>query len=97
MLLGRCDLDQDGRAVPRTLTRGLNLWETGVTTDDSVRAGALAMLLSVLLYGFVQACPRSPTRLTFKHVLVGCTNWTRAYDCTIWARACEMHYLAMCF
>jgi hypothetical protein len=57
ILVGRCDLDEEGRAVPRTLTRGLNLWDTGVTTDDSVRAGALAMTISVLLYGFVQACP----------------------------------------
>ncbi|KAG1679416.1 hypothetical protein FOA52_007707 [Chlamydomonas sp. UWO 241] len=54
ILVGRCDLDDNGRAKDKTHTRGWDLDSTGVTTDDSVRQGALVMAASVLLYGFVQ-------------------------------------------
>lgn len=43
-----------GQAVDRTLTRTGDLMATGVTTDADVRPGARIMVLSVLLYGFVQ-------------------------------------------
>ena len=55
LLLGRCDLDDEGRAVPRTLTRGAGLLRTGVTADADVRSGAGAMLASLALYAIVQA------------------------------------------
>lgn len=54
VLAGRCDLDAQGQAVDRTLTRTGDLTATGVTTDADVRPGARIMVLSVLLYGFVQ-------------------------------------------
>ncbi|KAK9842030.1 hypothetical protein WJX81_004927 [Elliptochloris bilobata] len=54
LLLGRCDLGEDGRAVPRTLTRGGDLLATGVTADADVRSGAAAMIASLALYAIVQ-------------------------------------------
>ena len=58
LLLGRCDLDARGRAVPRTLTRGAGLLRTGVTADADVRSGAGAMLASLALYAIVQVRSR---------------------------------------
>lgn len=54
LLLGRCDLDAQGSAVNKTLTRGFDPVNTGVTTDEGVRIGARVMALSALLYGSVQ-------------------------------------------
>lgn len=54
LLLGRCDLNEQGMAVNKTLTKGFDPVNTGVTTDSGVKNGALVMALSALLYGSVQ-------------------------------------------
>ncbi|WIA37902.1 hypothetical protein OEZ86_001279 [Tetradesmus obliquus] len=54
VLLGRCDLNEQGIAVDKKLTRGWDLARTGVTVDRDVRQGAAIMAGSVLLYGTVQ-------------------------------------------
>lgn len=64
LLLGRCDLDDAGRAVPRTLTRGAGLLRTGVTADADVRSGAGAMLASLALYAIVQARSREAAAMS---------------------------------
>ena len=64
LLLGRCDLDDRGRAVPRTLTRGAGLLRTGVTADADVRSGAGAMLASLALYAIVQARSREAAAMS---------------------------------
>lgn len=64
LLLGRCDLDAQGRAVPRTLTRGAGLLRTGVTADADVRNGAAAMLASLALYAIVQARSRKAAAIS---------------------------------
>lgn len=45
-----------GTAKNKTLTRPLNLWRTGVTTDSFTPKGAVIMAVSVLLYGIIQVC-----------------------------------------
>eukprot|EP00873_Tetraselmis_striata_P010900 jgi/Tetstr1/431164/TSEL_020876.t1 len=54
LLAGRCDLDEEGGAVDRTLTRGLDLTGTGVTTDVQTSLGARIMMLSTIPYIIVQ-------------------------------------------
>ncbi|KAF8069707.1 NCL2 [Scenedesmus sp. PABB004] len=54
VLVGRCDLGPDGIAIDKRLTRGWDLFATGVTVDQDVRTGAAIMSASVLLYGIVQ-------------------------------------------
>lgn len=54
LLLGRCDINDQGIAVDKQLTQGWDLSRTGVTTDDDVRKGAAVMAASVVLYGIVQ-------------------------------------------
>jgi hypothetical protein len=54
VLLGRCDINRQGTAQDKTLTRGWDLFNTGVTVDRDVGQGAAIMAASVLLYGIVQ-------------------------------------------
>jgi hypothetical protein len=54
VLLGRCDINKQGTAQDKTLTRGWDLFNTGVTVDRDVGQGAAIMASSVLLYGIVQ-------------------------------------------
>lgn len=54
VLLGRCDINRQGTAQDKTLTRGWDLFNTGVTVDRDVGQGAAIMASSVLLYGIVQ-------------------------------------------
>ncbi|KAJ7554652.1 hypothetical protein O6H91_05G002100 [Diphasiastrum complanatum] len=53
LIVGRCDLYKvDGHlnAKERTLTKGLNLIDTGVTTDSQTRVAAWIMVLTVIPY-----------------------------------------------
>ncbi|KAJ7298459.1 hypothetical protein O6H91_Y577200 [Diphasiastrum complanatum] len=53
LIVGRCDLyEVDGHlnAKERTLTKGLNLIDTGVTTDSQTRVAAWIMVLTVIPY-----------------------------------------------
>lgn len=54
VILGRCDINARGLAQDKTLTRGWDLFNTGVTVDRDVGQGAAIMAASVLLYGIVQ-------------------------------------------
>lgn len=57
VILGRCDINARGLAQDKTLTRGWDLFNTGVTVDRDVGQGAAIMAASVLLYGIVQVRP----------------------------------------
>jgi hypothetical protein len=54
VILGRCDINERGFAQDKTLTRGWDWFNTGVTVDKDVGQGAAIMAASVLLYGIVQ-------------------------------------------
>lgn len=74
LLAGRCDLDgPNGTATDLTLTRPLDPFGTGVTTDEQTRVGAWIMMASTLPYLFVQL-PLLPNHLIDgpKGALEGC-------------------------
>ncbi|KAH7297688.1 hypothetical protein KP509_25G007100 [Ceratopteris richardii] len=51
LVAGRCDLSGPGNtAKDLTLTRGYDLFHTGITTDEQTRWGALIMIFSVAPY-----------------------------------------------
>lgn len=54
--VGRCDLNERGVAIPKTLTRGAieGLGTTGVTVDADAKLNAKVMMLSCLLFLIVQ-------------------------------------------
>jgi len=52
LIAGRCDLNEKGTAVERTLTKPFG--ETGITTDEQTKVGALIMALSALPLLIVQ-------------------------------------------
>ncbi|CAK9861780.1 unnamed protein product [Sphagnum jensenii] len=63
LLAGRCDLSgPNATAQDGTLTRGLNLLGTGVTTDEQTRVGAYIMMASTFPFLVVQL-PLLPGRL----------------------------------
>lgn len=57
LLVGRCDLDAEGTAINKKLTRPWDLLKTGVSTETDVPQGAIAMIAAVLVYFIVQVNP----------------------------------------
>ncbi|EIE26168.1 hypothetical protein COCSUDRAFT_61158 [Coccomyxa subellipsoidea C-169] len=54
LLVGRCDLNERGKAINKKLTRKFDAMGTGVTTDKFTSSGAVIMVATVLLYAIVQ-------------------------------------------
>ncbi|KAK9907616.1 hypothetical protein WJX75_007049 [Coccomyxa subellipsoidea] len=54
LLVGRCDLNERGKAMNKKLTRKVDFLGTGVTTDKFTSSGAIIMVVTVLLYAIIQ-------------------------------------------
>mmetsp|Transcript_38807 Transcript_38807/g.91895 ORF Transcript_38807/g.91895 Transcript_38807/m.91895 type:complete len:533 (+) Transcript_38807:126-1724(+) len=54
VLLGHCDLDEQGRMKNKTLTKPFDLKETGVTCDQPTSKSAILMAISCVLYFGIQ-------------------------------------------
>ncbi|CAL8462752.1 g2285 [Coccomyxa elongata] len=54
LLVGRCDLNERGKAINKRLTKKYDVLHTGVTTDNYTPSGAIIMVATVLLYAIVQ-------------------------------------------
>lgn len=61
--VGRCDLDGRGVAKDKVLTKDMDFFQTGVTTDEATRFNAYIMIASAFLY----LSPQIPTFMGEPH------------------------------